>query len=432
MDGYERLNSMLNRDPGAEAWLDALLPLAVVVVGLQRGGDPPALVFTLSLWLALKLILKAVVQPIFWVLLGVLLVCMASLLQQSTAVSSPTDLLVFLLALAVGFGRTRSQWRLTAWMVTCIAIAALTACHWVSHELNSNADLLPAWAALRQDLQRAVVRIGGIAINRSAYLLGFVVLSAWSLFRHERCHLLRCLALLCVAVAYGLAFLTGSRAGAGLPVLVILVVEVCWFGRRFLMQWSGKIAIFFMASLLACGVFLYHPSSPFAYGNVSDSGRAEVAHCFLRHSSSDPVTLLMGHGGDVTGAACRLETRNPRFVAEGLRHAHNTFLQILADQGLVCVVALLGLVFLGLRSALLVIAAGDGLQGFLALSFWLFFMGFGMLESTLLHVSLLQVCSGYLLASAWPRWATGRTAAAAATGSSPVGWWPRGTAAKSV
>lgn len=401
MQWRDWLNGMWRRHPGAEAWLDALLPIAVLVVGVQRGGDPPALVLTLSLWLALKLILKALVDPPYWVLLGVLLVCEATLLRQTVAVASPTDLLLFLLAFSVGLGRTRSQWLITAWMVSLIAIVALTTWHGVADQLNSNVSLLP-WGALQQALQDVVVRIGGIAINRSAYLLGFVVLSAWSLFRHARQAWVRYPALVLALLAYAFAFLTGSRAGVGVPVLVIVVTELCWRCRHRLSAMATPLAIGALAVLLASAALLYQPGSPLAYRSRSDSGRAEVAHCFLRHSMSDPLSFALGHGASEISSACKSETRNPRFIADGLSHAHNVFLQILADHGAVALVVLAIFAFSALRASLLLLASGECFMGFLSLSSVLFFLGFGLVESTLLHVSLLQVCSGYLLASAWP------------------------------
>jgi O-antigen ligase len=85
----------------------------------------------------------------------------------------------------------------------------------------------------------------------------------------------------------------------------------------------------------------------------------------------------------------------------GIPHAHNLFLQVLADHGLVSLVLLLialGLTFQRLFQGL----AGDqGPLCRLALACALFILMSSLVESTLLKTSLQQVISGYLLAVAW-------------------------------
>ena len=405
MHWRDRLNGMQLHHPGAEAWLDVLLPMAVLAVGVQRGADPPALVLTLSLWLLLKVLLRAVAHPIFWVLFGVVLACQATWLQQHAAVSSPTDLLLFLAAFAVGMGRSRSQWRVSLWMLSAMVLASLFA-YQLRPDANGNLAMIP-WGMLPVGLVDQVGRIGGIAVNRSAYLFDLMALSAWSLYRFAPRNGWRRLAAAMAALAYALAFMTGSRAGAGLPLLLVLLLEICWRCR---VRWSAMAMPMALAITLLLGglsTLFYLPGSPLAYRTINDAGRADVAHCFLHQSLQSPEIFWFGSGGDRVSQICKRATQNPRVVPSGLRHAHNTFIQVLADHGAVALMALLALLVLSLRQALSLMASGDGELGAFALAAVLLFVAFSLVESVLLHVSLVQVLAGYTLAAAWPKGASG-------------------------
>ena len=111
---------------------------------------------------------------------------------------------------------------------------------------------------------------------------------------------------------------------------------------------------------------------------------------------------MTGQGGDRVSLACqRLTLPNPGKKL-GPSHAHNAFLQTLADYGLPAALMLVTVVGLSLRNSLRMIAAGEALQGSMALSLGLFMLGSALVESTLITTSLQQVLSGYLLAVAWP------------------------------
>ena len=358
------------------------------------------MVVLLSFWLAAKMLLRARETPLCLVLSGVLLVCLSTLIGQTSVSSSPVDLIVFLLAFAAGIGRARCHWRVSLWALSLIGLVALCAFHW-KRDLNDNLAVLVEWMP-RSPLLESVGRIASIAINRSAYILGLVVLCCWSLFRYGSRGIWRVLAAVLMSLAYGLAVLTGSRAGAWLPVLVIVLVEAFWRLRLSMQARVVPIAVAILASSALLCVLIYFPGSPLAYRNRSDAGRAEVAHCFLAKSVQSSSVFLFGYGGDAVSLACKGETRNPRIIPSGLTHAHNVFLQVLADNGLICLLGLLALLFFALRNGLAMLLAGDPVQGSIAFGSALFFIGFGLIESTLIHVLLQQILAGYLLSASWP------------------------------
>ena len=358
------------------------------------------MVLVLSAWLAVKLLLRARDFAVYLVLFGVLLVCVSTLIGQTAVSSSPTDLIVVLLAFAVGLGRARFQWRISLWSLSLLGVLALVVFHW-KQDVNDNLVVFAQWLP-HSSLFESVGRIAGIAINRSAYLLGLSVLACWSILRYGSLGMRRLVAAGLLILAYALALLTGSRAGAGMPLLVLAVLEVSWWLRAWLRTRVALMsASVLLVSTLLC-VLIYLPGSPLAYRNRSDAGRAEVAHCFLAKTVQSPSALLFGYGGDAVSLACKGETRNTRIIPTGLTHAHNVFLQVLADHGLICLLGLVGLLFMALRNGLSLLLSGDAVQGSIAAGSALFFIGFGLIESTLIHVLLQQVLSGYLLASAWP------------------------------
>ena len=385
------------RGDGFDALLDLLLPLSLLTLRLEPGQDPTVMVLVLCFWLTAKLLLRARFNTLYLVLVGLLLICVSTLIGQTSVSSSPTDLIVFLLAFAAGVGRSRPQWRASLWALSLMGVVALMLFHW-KHDSNDNLTFLAEWLPL-SPLLDSVGRIAAIAINRSAYLLGLVVLCCWSLFRFGGRGLQKAVSAVLLLLAYALAVLTGSRAGAWLPILVIVLIEVLWHWRLRVKVVAVSVAILALSALLC--VLIYLPGSPLAYRNLSDAGRAEVAHCFLAKSVQSPSALMVGYGGDVVSLACKSETRNPRIIASGLTHAHNVFLQILADNGLICVVGLVALLFVALRNGLAMLVAGDAVQGSIALGSALFFVGFGLIESTLIHVLLQQVLAGYLLSASW-------------------------------
>lgn len=388
-----------------DALLDVLLPLSLFTLLLQRSSDPMGMVLLMVIWLGLKLVLRTNIAPFYWYFLGVLAICLAMLTHQISN-SSPSDLLLVLLAFSVGVGRKREEWRASFWILLFIALAALFTFELDNYDrdytrFNDNLKIIP-FQYLRDLLPAEALRLQRITINRSGYILGIVGILGFTLARHSNRNWPRYFAFTLGLIAYGLAFCTGSRAAAGFPVLVLLFAELAWCFRGQLRRLATPVAIMVLMLGLMINLSMYLPSSPFSKNNPSDIGRANVAQCFFSQSSSSWSTLLTGQGGDRVSLECqRLTVPNPGRNL-GPSHAHNAFLQTLADYGLPAALMLVTVVGLSLRNSLRMIAAGDALQGSMALSLGLFMLGSALVESTLITTSLQQVLSGYLLAVAWP------------------------------
>ena len=67
---------------------------------------------------------------------------------------------------------------------------------------------------------------------------------------------------------------------------------------------------------------------------MSDKGRAEVAQCFVGKAFEGFPTLLTGQGYDRVSQYCASKV----FLLgaeKGILHAHNLFIQVLTDHGLI-------------------------------------------------------------------------------------------------
>jgi len=383
-----------------DCWLDVLLPLSLFALLLQKSSDPFGMVFLIVIWLGLKFFLRTKTSPIYWSLIGVIAISLA-MMTHSVTNSSPSDLLLTLLAFTAGAGRSREQWRASFLILAFIGLVALFIFHIDHGRLNGNLEIIPI-QALRDFLPDHALRLRKITINRSGYILGIVSILGFGLARHDQIAWRRWLAFGLGLSSYGMAFLTGSRAAAGLPLLVFLIAEIAWRCRARLSRLASPVASLVLIIGLMINLSIYLPSSPFPISNPSDKGRANVAQCFFTQSISSWTTVLTGQGGDSVSSTCKRLTEPNPGKKFGPPHAHNAFLQTLGDYGLPAVLMLVIVIGLSLRNAIQMIAAGEGLQGTIALSASLFIFGSALVESTLLTTSLQQVLSGYLLAVAWP------------------------------
>lgn len=377
-------------------WLDLLLPLSLSGLLWERSGNPAGMVWILAVWLGLKFLRWLPSQPVYGVLIGVLAVILSAVLHPVSG-SAPTDLLLVLLAFAAGLQQTRDQWRIALWVVLATVIVSLPFVEF--SRFNGNLDAIP-WTALRDALPQGAVRIQKITINRSAYLYGLFSLVGYGLWRTEQRPWRSILAAVLGCLSYVLVCGSGSRAALFFPLAAVVVVEVCWRHR----QWVARRARFLAASLLLLSLLfnltLYWPSSPVAAADPSDVGRAEVARCFVRQALRSFPDLVSGQGYDRVSDHCASKVFLPEKTT-GIPHAHNVFVQALADQGLVTLVLMaiaLALIFQRLFIGLSGDAAPLCLTG---LACALFILSASLVESTLLKTSLQQVVSGYLLAIAW-------------------------------
>ena len=377
-------------------WLDLLLPLSLMGLLWERSGNPAGMVWMLAIWCGLKFVRWLPSQPVYGVLIGVLVVILSAVIHPVSG-SAPTDLLLVLLAFAAGLQQTKDQWRIALWLVLATVIVSLPFVE--LSRFNGNLDAIP-WATLRDALPQGAVRIQKITINRSAYLYGLFSLIGYGLWRFERRFWPSALAALVGGLSYVLVCGTGSRAALFFPLATVVVTELCWRHR----QWVAKRARLLATSVLLLSLLfnltLYWPSGPVAAQDPSDVGRAQIAQCFVQQALRSLPDLAVGQGYDRVSDHCAARVFLPGYT-KGIPHAHNVFVQALADQGLVTFVLMaiaLGLIFQRLLVGLGSDAAPLCLTG---LACALYILASSLVESTLLKTSLQQVVSGYLLAIAW-------------------------------
>lgn len=380
----------------ASPWLDLLLPLSLLGLAWQRSGDPAGMIWILALWCGFKLLGNVPGQPAYAVLLGVLAVSVGAVIHP-VSVAAPTDLILVLLAFAAGLRQSPAQWPLALWMVLGTVVVSLPFVEF--DRLNGNLDVIP-WSVLRDRLPQEALRIQKITINRSGYLYGLLALVGYGLSRWEMRVWWSRGAALIAALSFVLAFGTGSRAALMFPILAVVGAELCWQRRQWVARHGRALAAAVLSLSLVFNLLLYAPSSPLANLHPSDAGRARVAQCFVLRSLRSGPDLFTGQGYDRVSDHCAGKVFLPECTT-GIPHAHNLFLQVLADHGLVSLVLLLialGFTFQRLFQGL----AGDqGPLCRLALACAVFILMSSLVESTLLKTSLQQVITGYLLALAW-------------------------------
>ena len=387
---------LVERLRAAVPWLDALIPVSLLGFAFERNADPTVTVWLLVLWCGLKLVTRLPKTPLYGVLIGVLLVSLSALFHPLT-VSAPTDLVLVLLACAAGLQQTPRQWRIAFWCLLAIVLVCLPFLEW--GRFNGNLDLIP-FAQLRDWLPPEAIRIQRITISRSAYLFGLFSLIGYSLWRFERRILLRWLAAALGALSFVLAFATGSRAAFGYPLLAVLLTEVVWRQRDVVMRHARSFAAALLVGGLCFNVLLYWPSGPIAKGDASDVGRAEIARCFIAESARSWHEFLGGQGYDRVSDRCVKQVFLPD-PPRGIPHAHNAFLQVLADQGVVAFLLMVWALWMGFTRLFSSLSRAAPVLSFVGLSCWLFMLAAALVESTLMKTVLQQVMTGYLLAIPW-------------------------------
>ena len=361
----------------------------------ERSGNPAGMVWILALWCCLKLVRWLPSQPVYGVLIGVLAVILSAVIHPVSG-SAPTDLLLVLLAFAAGLQQTKDQWRIALWLVLATVVISLPFVEF--SRFNGNLDAIP-WSTLRDALPQGAVRIQKITINRSAYLYGLFALIGYGLWRSERHFWRSVLAAVLGSVSFVLAFGSGSRAALFFPLAIVVVTELCWRHRHCVAKRARLLAASVLLLSLLFNLTLYWPSGPVAAQDPSDVGRAQIVQCFLHQAFQSLPDLASGQGYDRVSDYCAARVFLPGYT-KGIPHAHNAFVQALADQGLVTLalmVIALALIFQRLLVGLGSDAAPLCRTG---LACALYILASSLVESTLLQTSLQQVVSGYLLAIA--------------------------------
>ena len=351
----------------------------------------------LVIWLGLRLLQRVHEMPLAWVLLAILSVSLASLLQPSSR-SHVVDLLLMLIAFAVGTSRSAAEWHRT---LAILALTLLPAAALVRFDrLNANRDLIP-WEGLRDRVPIEAMRLQGVAINNSAYIFFLLTMCAWVLMRWGTRGWHRWPVALLVLFGYGLVFSTGSRAGLVLPILTAAALELLWWQRAAIQRFAWGTYGLLLLLVLCFMLGFIHPASPLSERSISDTGRAYVGRCFWREAVASPLPFLTGHGGDVVNERCNAATSWSEQPG-GLRHSHNQYLQVLADFGAIPLLFLLVGIGACWNQAILDLSSAHPIPALLSLMAILVLMSFSLVEPVLLAVSFKQILTGYLLAAAWP------------------------------
>lgn len=376
--------------------MDLLLPLSLLGLVWERSGNPAGMVWILAIWCALKLLRWLPAQPVYGVLIGVLVVILSAVIHPLSG-SAPSDLLLVLLAFAAGLQQTKDQWRIGLWLVLATVIVSLPFVEFDRY--NSNLDAIP-WSVVRDALPQEAVRIQKITINRSGYLYGLFALVGYGLFRAEVRPWVARAAGVVGLLSFVLALGTASRAAAVFPIAVLIVSELCWRYRHWVAQRARSLSVLVVLCSLVFNLVLYWPSSPVAAGDPADVGRANIAQCFVGQAVRSLPDLLTGQGYDRVSNHCAARVFLPG-RSKGIPHAHNIFLHALADQGLVTVLLMVLALAVTLQRLLVGLIGDAGHLCFTGLACALFVLASSLVESTLLKTSFQQVVSGYLLAIAW-------------------------------
>lgn len=351
-------------------------------------------------WLTIKILLHVSRDHAYWYLLAVLTISLSKLFRAST-VSSPTDLLIIILAFSVGVRRTYQQWIKTLWIVSSIGVISIFT---VNIFQGSDALNFLSIQSLDWLLPNVRIMLGEIHFNLSGYLLGPIGLIGYGLCRHCKGQI-RWMAFAFGMSAYVMAFLTGSRASAFLPIVSIVSAELAWKCRKFIQKKEIFIALSCIGLGLVFCLMVYLPNGPLSNISANEYVRSKAAQCFFNETTDSWARFLRGGGGDLVSDFCedQVDMMNRAGLSlDGLAtHAHNSYLQIFADYGIFPALFLLVVFAISLRNSLIMISSGKGLLGTISLSLGLFFFLFGLIDSTLIYISLSQVLTGYLLSMSW-------------------------------
>ncbi len=390
----------MNRISLSSPWLDVLLPLSILGLAFERNADPLWMILILTLWCVLKFVNKLSEQPIYGVLIGVLMVSLGAIVHPLST-SSSSDLILVLMAFAAGLQQTNKYWQVALFMLLAGVIVAIPFVEF-GKTFNGNLGFIP-FSSVQEVLPQYAVRIQKITINRSGYLFGLMALAGCGLWRFSRHGTMSWLAGIGGAISFVLAFATGSRAAFVLPVVAVIFAECCWRWRVRATRSSGQLACAVLAIAMTLNLLLYLPMSPLAYRNTSDAARADVAQCFVKQSLGRWPEVVVGAGFDRRSDNCfEITEKNPKSLyKKGIPHAHNAFLQVLGDQGLITLLLMIVSFWLVLRRLFDALQWDDWGIAWTGLACVFFILFSGIVESILIKTSLQQVVTGYLLSTAW-------------------------------
>jgi len=327
--GWKRLNQ----------FADLAFPIATALLLLNQSILANGL---LGAWLLCRLVREAQTQPLNWLLLGLALTNLGTIvLDRGAKPSDPSDFLVIVLAFAAGLQRSADQWRQS--------LMQISAC------------LLPIAIAAVAKPAGMLLQFPEINVNRMGFLLGLLTMVSWGLLQMAQNRREQIGWLAVTGLSLGLTLPTESRAALAIPALsaalaaILMASKSKWPTTRPKHSWIRVLLVLILLALISTGsVLTWYRVGPAASENkISDVWRIETSLCWAKAPIQQGQILFgLGHNENVR-KLCRgnrlksLEAavdssdlsddqRNAGKVkaARGLPHAHNVFAQIFAETGL--------------------------------------------------------------------------------------------------
>lgn len=333
----------------ADRWLDLCIPASTA---LLLAAQPTLAYSLLGLWLAARLILQSSKERVYLIFLGIALANMGVMvLERGNKPSDASDLLLIALSFAAGVHRPANHW--------ARSLGQISLC------------LLPITVAAGLKSPETLLQFPDINVNRLSFLLGLLISATWGLAEISRPAWARLAWLAWMSLALPLVLLSGSRAPLILPILGIAIAKLLSqipshrsTARKTTRPLWQKAAAAFTASIIVWAgatQLWYHHASDAGINRVSDTWRTNTALCWAkqpfregqpwlglgyvnkirRHCDSKKLPAMQAVIQDSSLTAEQREVAT-RAAEKGLPHAHNSYIQILAESGLI-----------GLASALL-------------------------------------------------------------------------------
>lgn len=386
--------------------------LAVAIVALFLEDSKRLSAGATMLWLGLELLGRREAMPWSWGVLAMLLLNLRGvILDEGPTPVSHMDFVLMISAFLVGFGRSRERWQWSAAVVAAACAAGVLL----------QADIIRDYVWWGVEYKTAL-----LTKNQTALLGGMATLAALMAVVLERSRRIWPPALLTTLGLAGLLLARSSLSRAAfalVPLSLGLGLLLClpqlrpgrlvagW--RRLPGRWRwlliGLLALIVLALGAGLVALIQQPQLLTAlYGQdnlANDEGRLKVWGCYLGLPFLGENRFIYGVGY----ANSWMKWCSPEVTGRNLYHAHNLFLQIWGDTGviptlfiLVCFGLIAGRIWRNCGSSSGLLRPSRRAQWGMPListAIAVYLVAFNMVELGLLKVPALTALFGFLLAS---------------------------------